>query len=72
MNNSSGNIRVGKNIKNLREKAGLTQAQVAKKSGISTNYFAVIERGEVTTSHINLKKISQALGVDISKITDTK
>ena len=59
---------VGKRIKAVREKANLTQAEVAKKVGMNTNYFAVIERGEVTTSPENLAKISKALGVDISEI----
>ena len=62
----------GKNIKKIREKAKLTQAEVAKKAGIKTNYFAVIERGEVATNPDNLLKISKALGVDISEIMKTK
>ncbi len=62
----------GKNIKKLRGKAKLTQAEVARKAGIKTNYFAVIERGEVSTSPDNLLKISRALGVDISEIMKTK
>ena len=60
---------VGKRIKTLRLKANLTQAEVAKKAKLNINYFAVIERGEVTTSSEKLKKISDALGVDVSKIT---
>ncbi len=62
----------GKNIKALREKAKLTQAEVAKKAEINVNYFAVIERGEVATSPDNILKISKALGVNISKIIKTK
>jgi transcriptional regulator with XRE-family HTH domain len=60
---------VGKRIKELRLKAGFTQAEIAKKAKLNINYFAVIERGEVTTSSEKLKKISDALGVDVSKIT---
>lgn len=62
----------GKNIKRLRERAKLTQAEVAKKAEINSNYFAVIERGEVATSPDNLLKISKALKVDISEIMKTK
>lgn len=59
----------GDRIKKIREKLGLTQAQVAEKAGIkSVNYFAVIERGEVTTSPVNLRKIAKALNIDISEI----
>ncbi|HYM65501.1 MAG TPA: helix-turn-helix transcriptional regulator [Candidatus Sulfotelmatobacter sp.] len=60
---------IGEKIKSIRKKANLTQAEVAKKAGLNVNYFAVIERGEVTTSSEKLKKISDALKVDISQIT---
>ncbi len=69
MDSSKFRQEVGKRIKTLRLKANLTQAEVAKKAKLNINYFAVIERGEVTTSSEKLKKISDALGVDISKIT---
>ncbi len=69
MNSQNFREQVGKRIKTIREKANLTQAEVAKKAGININYFAVIERGEVTTSSEKLKKISDALGVDVSKVT---
>lgn len=62
----------GENIRKIREKKKLTQAEVAKKAGMNTNYFAVIERGEVSTSGENLQKISDALGADISSITKTR
>lgn len=65
---SKFNKEVGKRIRTLRQKAGLTQAQVAEKAGININYFAVIERGEVTTSPVNLKKISKVLSVSVSDI----
>ncbi len=39
--------KLGKNIKKARKKAGLTQEQVAEKAGITSNYYSMIERGEV-------------------------
>ena len=69
MDSSKFREQVGKRIKTIREDSNLTQAEVAKKAKLNVNYFAVIERGEVTTSSEKLKKISDALGVDISKIT---
>ncbi|HSW98179.1 MAG TPA: helix-turn-helix transcriptional regulator [Candidatus Saccharimonadales bacterium] len=65
-------IEMGKRIKQIREEANLTQAQVAKKAGMKANYFAVIERGEVVTSSEKIKNIANALGVDISRITNPK
>lgn len=72
MDSSKFRENVGKNIKEIREKARLTQAEVAKKAKININYFAVIERGEVTTSIEKLQRIADALGVSISKITGAK
>ncbi len=54
---------VGKKIKAARLKAKLTQAEVANKADIGTNYFAQIERGEVNPSLEKLHKISEVLGI---------
>jgi len=37
---------IGKMLKKARKELGLTQAQVADKIGISSNYYSMIERGE--------------------------
>ena len=39
---------LAKILREAREKAGLTQAEVAQKAGIHFNYYARVERGEVT------------------------
>ncbi len=72
MNNPKFRKEVGERIKAARLKAKLTQAEVAKKAGINTNYYSVIERGEVNTTLEKLQKISKALGLDVSDITKTK
>lgn len=54
---------IGKKLKEARKKKHMTQAEVAKKVGLNTNYYAVIERGEVTTSIENIEKICKALGI---------
>ena len=66
---SSYRQKVGNNIKKAREKVKLTQAEAAKKAGMNTNYFAVIERGEVNTTLETLQKISEALKINISELT---
>lgn len=64
MNSSKKDIY--KLFKEAREKKGLTQAEVAKKAGLkNTNYYAVIERGEVNTSYENIEKISDVLGIKL-------
>ena len=55
-------------IKQVRKQKGLTQEEVAKKAGISPNYYAKIERGTVNTSIEKANKIAKALGVEVSDI----
>ncbi len=64
------NIReeIGKNLKELREKKNFTQVELAKKAGISANYYAKIERGTVSTAPEKIYKIIKALDVDASDI----
>lgn len=37
--------RIGKRIKQCRERIGLTQEQFAEKTGLTTNYISTVERG---------------------------
>ena len=37
--------RIGKRIKECRERLGLTQEQFAEKVGLATNYISTVERG---------------------------
>jgi transcriptional regulator with XRE-family HTH domain len=60
--------RIADKLKALRTEKDMTQGEVAEKAGVNTNYYAKVERGEVTASIPMLEKIADALGVDISKI----
>ncbi len=61
---------IGKRLREVRLAKGMTQADVAKKAGISTNHYATIERGETvsTVSLSNFRKILDALGVNSSQV----
>ena len=61
-------VKFGKNIKKARNDAGLTQKQVADKSGIHVNYYARIERGEENPSYEVLEKIIKTIGIKSSKV----
>jgi transcriptional regulator with XRE-family HTH domain len=52
-------------IKTAREKLGLTQADVAKKAGMTVNYYAMIERGEVNLSSKKIDGILKALNLKV-------
>ncbi len=53
-------------LKEAREKANLTQAQVAEKSGMHVQYYAGIEQGRVNTSWDKLYRIFQVLKIKLS------
>lgn len=52
---------LGEKIRKAREKAGLTQQQVADQAGINVSYYAEIERGEVNPSIDKLHDIARVL-----------
>jgi DNA-binding XRE family transcriptional regulator len=53
----------------LRSKAGLsTQAEVARMSGLSRSYIAVIESGEHAPQQKTLQKLAKAFGVDVTNL----
>ena len=62
--------KIGKNLKQLRKEKKLTQVQLAKKVGISSNYYARIERDEENPSLEIFKDIAKALKVKSSEILD--
>jgi transcriptional regulator with XRE-family HTH domain len=59
---------IGKKVKAVRESKKLTQAEVAEKAGVSVNYYARLERGEVNPSSEIIGKIAKAFGVKSSSI----
>lgn len=66
MSNLSNQI--GHQCRLVRKGKGLTQAEVAKRTGTNTNYYAKLERGEAVPSLKMLEKIIKALGVKSSDI----
>lgn len=54
---------VGSNFARLRREKGLTQEQVAARSGISQQYLSGLERGRRNPSIITLYELAQALNV---------
>ncbi len=56
---------VGRRVRSLRRSKGLTQRELAEKGGFDLQLIRGIERGEADPSVEDLKKISEALGVEI-------
>ena len=68
MNSEEVKKKIGNKLKEAREKANLTQEELAKKAGLSTNYYACVERGEVNIAAERLQKIGEVLGVKLLNI----
>jgi transcriptional regulator with XRE-family HTH domain len=60
---------LGKAIRKYRLSKGLSQEDLADKANLHRTYIGMVERGEKNITILNLKKICDALGIDISIIT---
>ena len=63
-------VYIGDNVKRLRTREALTQAQLARRAGVSLATMARVERNEVEPHLTNVKKLADALGVHPSKLMD--
>ena len=54
---------VGKNVARVRREKGLTQEEVAERSGFSQQYLSSLERGQRNPTVITLYELAQALEV---------
>ncbi|MEI7792820.1 MAG: helix-turn-helix transcriptional regulator [Candidatus Berkelbacteria bacterium] len=61
--NENGRIELGEKIRKAREKAGMTQAEVANQAEINVSYYAQIERGEVNVSFDKLQSVIKVLKI---------
>lgn len=62
------NIQIGEQIKTARERARMTQEQMAERIEVSPQYVSDLERGVVGTSLTTLKRVCTALGVSSDQI----
>jgi len=54
---------VGRNLKRIRERKGLTQEQLSEVSGFSQQYISGLERGGRNPTVVTLYELARALGV---------
>ncbi|NBB90049.1 MAG: helix-turn-helix domain-containing protein [Spirochaetes bacterium] len=54
---------IARNVRQARKRAGLSQADVATRSGFSDSYLSEIERGRTNPSAEVLERIAQTLGL---------
>lgn len=58
----------GGKIRCFREQAGLTQQELAEKSGLRQSHISRLEKGHHSPSAMTLEKIAAALGTTVSKL----
>jgi transcriptional regulator with XRE-family HTH domain len=63
---------VGEAIRRARQQHGWTQVELADASGLSSNYVARLERGEVGPSLFVAQKLCEALDTDLDSLTAPK
>lgn len=59
---------IGQRLQDARLRKDFTQAEVAKRAGTNTNYYAKLERGEAIPSLKMLEKVLKALGLRSSDV----
>jgi DNA-binding XRE family transcriptional regulator len=58
---------VSDKIRTCRKAAGLTQEELAEKSGLPQSHISRLENGQHSPSRATLEKIAAALGVEVSQ-----
>lgn len=58
-------LRLGRQLRSLRDSRGLSQEEVARLSGMSTRYISQIESGRGNVSIARLLELTSALGIPI-------
>ena len=60
--------RFGTRLRELRVAAGLTQAELAERAGISVNFISLVERGLKSPTLSTMERLAAALKVPIMEL----
>ena len=61
-------LKIGQRIKDLREKAEMSQKDLTYIADLDRSYIASIENGQRNVSIVNVEKIATALGVSLKEL----
>jgi transcriptional regulator with XRE-family HTH domain len=59
---------VGRNVKRVRQDKGLTQEQLAERSGFSQQYISGLEQGRRNPTIVSIYELATALGVSYMEL----
>lgn len=68
MDNKNLQVRIARNIKNLRKEQGLTQEMLAEKALLTSRQICRVENMENAPSLKTIIKLARAFNVDISEL----
>jgi transcriptional regulator with XRE-family HTH domain len=63
-------VYIGERLKRQRTRRALTQAELAEYAGVTTATVARIERDEIEPRMTTLRKLAQALEVDLAELVE--
>ncbi len=61
-------IKFGERVREIRKEKSLSQEELAHKADLHRTYIGMIERAEKNITLVNIKKIANALGVNIKEL----
>ena len=61
-------VKIGKNLKRVRERRLLTQAELGEAAGVNRDQVSRIERDEVEPRFSTIRKLAKALEVDPAEL----
>ena len=64
-----GAVKIGERLRELRERALLTQAELGDAAGVSRDQVSRIERDEVDPRFSTIRKLASALDVEPQELT---
>jgi transcriptional regulator with XRE-family HTH domain len=65
-------IVVGESVRRHRQAAGWTQVQLAEAAGLSPNFVARLERGELGPSLFVAHHLSSTLGISVTELLEAQ
>lgn len=68
MKATTARVKLGRRIRELRQKTGLSQEELGFKSSLHRTYIGSVERGEQNISIDNIYKLAKALDTSLSEL----
>lgn len=61
-------VAFGRSIREARKERGISQEELAHRSGVDRSYMSSIERGEQNVGLMSMSRVAAALGVTLSEL----